>query len=163
MLSLNIPPQKLFGWFRKSQSWATGDRQCHHDNVLAHASCLVQNFLAKHQITQVTQPLYSPDLVPCNFWLFPKLQSPLKGKRFQAINDNQENMMGQLMEIGRAVWGPKVLTLKGIEASLSYVQCFLYPVSSSLNVSIFHIAWLETFWTGLIYLLCHYVLTWLSA
>ena len=34
---------------------------------------------------------YSPDLVLCNFWLFPKLKSPLKGKRFQAVNEIQEN------------------------------------------------------------------------
>ena len=26
----------------------------------------------------MTQPLYSPDLVPYGFWLFPKLKSPLK-------------------------------------------------------------------------------------
>ena len=25
---------------------------------------------------------YSPDLAPCDFWLFPKLKSPLKGRRF---------------------------------------------------------------------------------
>jgi len=25
---------------------------------------------------------YSPDLSPCNLWLFPKLKSPLKGRRF---------------------------------------------------------------------------------
>ena len=30
------------------------------------------------------------------------------------------------MAIGRTVWGPKVPTLKGTEASLSHVQCFLY-------------------------------------
>ena len=40
--------------------------------------------------------------------------------------------------VGRTVWNPKVPTLKGTEASLSCVQCFLYLVSSSLNVSIFH-------------------------
>ena len=34
------------------------------------------------QITQVTQPPFSPDLMPCNIWLFPKLKSPLKWKRF---------------------------------------------------------------------------------
>ena len=33
------------------------------------------------------QPPYSPDLVPWNFWLFPKLKSPLKRKRFQTINE----------------------------------------------------------------------------
>ena len=44
----------------------------------------------------------------------------------------------------------KVPILKGTEASLSYVQYFLYFVSSSINVSIFHSMWLDTFWTGLI-------------
>ena len=88
---------------QKVQLWATGDWQLHHDNVPAHASCLMQSFLAKHQITQVTQPPYSPDLVPCDFWLFPKLKSPLKGKGFHTIDEIQENMTGQLMAIGRTV------------------------------------------------------------
>ena len=38
-----------------------------------------------------------------NFWLFPKLESPLKGKRFQTVGEIQENMMGQLMMIGRTM------------------------------------------------------------
>ena len=101
--------------------------------LIHHISC---SFFAKHQIPQVTQPLYSPDLVLCNFWLFPKLKSPLKMKKFQAVNEIQENMMGQLMLIGRIVWGPKVPTLKGTEASFSYGQYFLYLVSSSMNVSL---------------------------
>ena len=116
--------------------------------LIHHISCSV---FAKHQIPQVTQPLYSPDLVLCNFWLFPKLKSPLKMKKFQAVNEIQENMMGQLMLIGRIVWGPKVPTLKGTDTLLSYVQCFLYLLSSSINVSIFHITWLDTFLTDLIY------------
>ena len=80
-------------------------------------------FLAKHQITQVTQPRYRPDLVPCDFWLFPKLNSPLKGKRFQTVDKIQENRTGQLMATGRTVWGPKVRALKRTEVSLSCVQC----------------------------------------
>ena len=51
-------------------------------------------------------------------------------------------MAGQLMVIGRIVWGLKVSTLKETEVSLSYVQCFLYLVYSSINISIFHIMWL---------------------
>ena len=82
---------------------ATGDWQPHHDMAPAQASRLVRRFLAKHQITQVTQPPYSPDLVPCDFWLFPKLKSRLKGKRFQTIDEIQENKMGRLMAIGRTV------------------------------------------------------------
>ena len=56
----------------------------------------MQSFLAKHQITQVTQPLYSPDLAPCKVWLSPKLKSSLKRKRFQTIDEIQENTLGQL-------------------------------------------------------------------
>jgi hypothetical protein len=55
--------------------------QLHHDNAPAHSTALVQAFLAKH-IIQVCQPPYSPDLAPCDFWLFPKLKSPLKGRIF---------------------------------------------------------------------------------
>ena len=125
--SLNIPPQKLFGWFRRPQLWATGDWQLHQDNVPAHASRLVQSFLVKHQITQVTQPRYSPD---CNFRLFPKLKSPLKGKRLQIVNEIQENTTGQLMATGRTMWGPKVPTLRH--------HCLtMYLASSSINVSYF--------------------------
>ena len=46
--------------------------------------------------------------------------------------------MGQLMTVERTVQGPKVPNLKGTEVSLSYVKCFLYFVSSLINVSIFH-------------------------
>ena len=76
----------------------------------------------------------------------PKLRSLLKGKRFQTANEIQENTMGQLRAIGRTMWGSKVPTSKGTEASLFCVQCFLYLVSSSLNVSIFHSTWLDNFW-----------------
>ena len=85
-----------------------------------------------------------PRFCALRFLAFPKLKSPLKEKRFHTIDEIQENMMGQLMTIGRTLWGSKVPTLKGTEASLSYVQCFLYLVSSSINVSIFHITWLDT-------------------
>ena len=92
---------------------------------------------------------YSPDLVPCNFWLFPKLKSPLKGKRFQTIDEIQENTTGQLMAIGRTVWGPEVPTLKGSEVSLSYVQGFLclYLLQS---MSLFFIlrGWIPSGWTS---------------
>jgi hypothetical protein len=55
--------------------------------------------LAKHHITQVCQPPYSPDLVPCEFWFFSKLKMPLKGRRFQIANEIMENMTRQLMAI----------------------------------------------------------------
>ena len=32
---------------------------------------------------------YSPDLAPCDFWLFPKLKIPLRGHRFDTIEEIQ--------------------------------------------------------------------------
>ena len=90
----------------KAELWATGDWQLHHNNAPIHAPHPMQSVLVKHQITQVTQSHYKsvgPDLVTCNFWLFPKQKSPLKGKRFQTIDEIQENTTGQLMAIGRTV------------------------------------------------------------
>ena len=86
-------------------------------------------------------------------WLlaFPKTKITLERKKFHTISEIQENTTGQLVAIGRTVWCRKVPTLKGTEASLSYVQCFLYLLSSSVNISIFHISWLDTFWTDLVY------------
>ena len=83
---------------------------------------------------------------------FPQRKITLKEKRFQTIDEIQENTMKQLIAIERIRWDPKVPTLKGTEASLSYAQCFSYLVSSSMKVSIFHILWLDTFWTDLVLL-----------
>ena len=67
---------------KRPHLWARGDWRLCHDNVPAHSLALMQPFLEKYHITQVCQPPYSPDLAPCNFWLFSKLKLPLKGKRF---------------------------------------------------------------------------------
>ena len=139
--SFNIPPQKLFRWSRRLVLWATGDWQFYHNIVPTHASHLVQFFWQNIKSPRWFNLHYSPDLVPCD-WLFPKLKSPLKGKRFQTFDEIQENMTGQLMVI-RTVWGPQVPTLKGTEVSLSYVQCFLYLVSLSINASVFHSKWMD--------------------
>ena len=127
-LSLNVPLQKLSGWFRRPQLWAAGDSQPHHDNAPAHASCLVRSFMVKHQITQVTQPSYSPDLVSCNFRLFPKLKSPLKGRRFQTIDEIQENMTGSWWRLGEPCEVPRCLPWRGLKCHcpMDNVSCIFF-------------------------------------
>ena len=121
-INLNVPLRKLLGWFRRPQLWETGDWQLHHNNLPTHALYLTQRFLKK--IAHMTQHPYSPDLATCNFWHFSKLKLPLKGKRFQTMDEVQENTSGQLIAIGRTLWGPQVPSSKWTEASLSCVQCF---------------------------------------
>jgi len=64
----------------------------HHDNSPAHDVLRVREFLAKNSITKMDHPPYSPELAPCDFWLFPKLKNALKGQRFADLSDIQHNV-----------------------------------------------------------------------
>jgi hypothetical protein len=63
---------------KRPDLWESRNWQWHHDNAPAHSSCLIQDFLAKHGISQIRQAPYFPDMAPCGIWLFPKLKMPLK-------------------------------------------------------------------------------------
>ena len=87
---------------KRPRFWSSGDWLLHHDNVPAHSSNLVQQFLAKHKIVQLCQPPYSPDIAPCDFWMFPELKMALTGKRFDDIETIQNNAMRQLKAISES-------------------------------------------------------------
>ena len=57
----------------------------HQDNAPAHAALSVQQFLVDKNIATLQYPPYSPDLAPCDFFLFPKLKSVFKGTRFESM------------------------------------------------------------------------------
>ena len=56
------------------------------DNAPIHNSILVAEYLTKMGIKTVRHPLYSGDLAPCDFWLFPKL----RGSRYETIEEMKE-------------------------------------------------------------------------
>ena len=47
----------------------------------------------------IRQAPYSPDLAPCDFWLFPKLKTTLKGRRFQSREDIMKKATEELQSI----------------------------------------------------------------
>ena len=58
----------------------------HHDNAPAHNALGIQEFFGKNNIAvleHLEQPPFSPDLTPCDFFLFPKLKEVIKGTCFQ--------------------------------------------------------------------------------
>ena len=59
----------------------------HHDNAPAHSAISVKQFLAHKTILTLEHAPYSPDLAPCDFFLFPKLKSFLKGTRSDDLED----------------------------------------------------------------------------
>ncbi|PNF41831.1 hypothetical protein B7P43_G16624, partial [Cryptotermes secundus] len=64
-----------------------GQRFLHHDNAPSHTLLVVQQFLAEKNIPVITQPPYSPDLTPSDFWLFPTLKMGIKGTHFPTMED----------------------------------------------------------------------------
>jgi histone-lysine N-methyltransferase SETMAR len=83
---LVLPGQRVTGHFymhvlqrlrnavrRKRSNKRQGQRFLHHDNAPSHTSLVEQKFLTEKNIPVITQPLYSPDLAPKDFFLFPTL------------------------------------------------------------------------------------------
>ena len=67
----------------------SGQWHFHQDNASVHNSILVTDYLTKMGIKTVPQPPYSPDLAPCDFWLFPKL----RGCRYETMEEMKEAVM----------------------------------------------------------------------
>ena len=153
-LSLNIPRWKLLGWFRRPELWATGDRQLHQENTPVHASYLLQRFFGKTS----NHPGDSGPLQPRfgTLWLlvFPKIKITFER---EWIAHHQWD----LRKYNRTADGDWETCVRSQGAYIEgdwgvIVLCTIFLVSSSTNVSIFHITWLDTFWTDLVYILLQF-------
>ena len=65
----------------------------------AHTALSVREFLATKQITVLEHSVYSPDLAPSDFFLFPKIKEILKGRHFDDIDDIRSNTTSALKAI----------------------------------------------------------------
>jgi len=72
---------------KRPELWQSGEWWLHHDNAPAHKALSVKQFLTKNGMTQLIHPPYSPDLAPCDFFLFPRMKKVLKGKRFADVEE----------------------------------------------------------------------------
>jgi hypothetical protein len=93
---------------KRPQRWWNQDWLLHHDNAQAHTALSVQRFLAAKNMAVVPHPPYSPDLAPCDFFLFPRTKSKLKVRRFQDVTAIQEQSLTVLHAIPKRT-GPAVL------------------------------------------------------
>jgi hypothetical protein len=64
-----------------------GDWVLHHENAPAHIALSIRKYLAKKNIPTLPHAPYSPNLAPCDFYLFPQLKSKLKGHHFGTVTD----------------------------------------------------------------------------
>ena len=63
--------------------WETRSWLFHNDNATAHNALAILEFLDKNNIAVLEQAPYSPDLAPCDFFLFPRLKDVIKETCFQ--------------------------------------------------------------------------------
>ena len=54
-----------------------------HDNASSHKTAFVRQQIIDGGLSTLEHPPYSPDLAPCDFFLFPKLKSLLSGRNFK--------------------------------------------------------------------------------
>jgi len=82
------------------------------DNAPAHTALSIREILSKKNIPVLPHPPYSPDLAPCNFYLFPNLKSNLKGHHFgtmekivnEELNTHTENDFQYCYDQWRKRW-----------------------------------------------------------
>jgi transposase len=89
---------------RRPDLWRGKNWLLHHDDVLAHSSLLIRDFLTKHETKLVLQPPYSPDSALADFFLFTMLKSILKGRRFESVEEIIENSLAELHSISKALF-----------------------------------------------------------
>ena len=136
--------------FRRKRSalFKSGQWYFHPDNAPVHKSILVTDYLTKMSIKTVPHPSYSPDLVLCDFWLFPKLKEKLRGCRYETVEEMKEAVTKRTsMGHSRNCWNgtkstlqPEEITSKG-----TWVSCVYYQKKGPFEKN------LKTFFNGLLY------------
>lgn len=77
--------------------WGIGNCILHHGNVPAHLCYKVREYLTQKNIPTLPDPPFSPNLAPCDFFLFPKIKNHRKGRRFYFISDIRINARRELI------------------------------------------------------------------
>jgi len=81
------------------------------NNAPYHNATIVTQFLAQWKVTVLDHPLYSPDLAPADYFLFPKVTSHLKGRPFDSISDIQKTVTSTLNTIAKVDFYKGIQTL----------------------------------------------------
>ncbi len=56
----------------------------HHDNAWLHTAAVVQAYLEWNNNKVLSHLPYSPDLMACDYWLFPTLKKAIQGRHFNS-------------------------------------------------------------------------------
>ena len=94
----------------------SGQWHFHPDNAPVHNSILVTDHLTKMGIKTVPHRPYSPDLAPCDLWVFPKLKEKLRGCRYEIIE--MKEAVTKVIDTLTLPWG-----LPDVVGTVQQVHC----------------------------------------
>jgi histone-lysine N-methyltransferase SETMAR len=81
----SILPEVFSNFMEKGGRTTVRDVMLHHDNAAPHKAAVVTEYLRNERVKLLPHPPYSPDLAPCDFFLFPRIKKELKGKSFNKV------------------------------------------------------------------------------
>jgi len=84
--------ERLRKWMARVRPGIVCTWMLHHDNAPCHMAVSINEFLPEKSIPVVPQPPYSPDLSPCDFFLFSRLKNHLKGHHFGTSDNIQKSV-----------------------------------------------------------------------
>jgi [histone H3]-lysine36 N-dimethyltransferase SETMAR len=76
----------------------------HQDNASSHNAEETKKFLATNRIDLMTHPPYSPDLAPCDFFLFPYIKDKMRGVKFNTADAAVEAFENLVSEVPPERW-----------------------------------------------------------
>ena len=78
------------------------------DNATHHYHCDAQNLVRCSDWEVLVHPLYSPDLAPCDYWLFPYEKEYLWGKHFESEDDINAAVNASLHQMSKDEYTPAI-------------------------------------------------------
>ena len=97
-------PKVIQAWCKRRPRTGVRDPLHHHDNASVQTEAVTLNCLTTSDIQLVTRPPYSPNLAPCDWFLFPSVKRQLKIKQFRNADDARAFFEGVILHIPKSTW-----------------------------------------------------------
>ena len=96
-------PKIFQAWCKRRSRTGVRGLLFHHDNASALTAAVTLDCLTSSDTQLVTHPSYSPNLAPCDLFLFPSVKRQMKGKQFQNAKDSRAFFEGVILDIPQSM------------------------------------------------------------
>ena len=97
-------PKIFQAWCKQRSRTVVRGLLLHYDNASTHTAAETLDVLAASDVQLITHPPYSPDIAPCDWFLFLSVKRQLKGKQFQNAEDARAFFEGVTLDIPQSTW-----------------------------------------------------------